>query len=138
MIEDCSQFLNRVFLYFPPKLVEGVTFESVFDDYFNALNNFKSNYELAFSEFMRTYDRRTTPSCEFLYKMLDKFRIEPPEEKESKSIRYSNLSAKAPNGIVYEFAYGGNTGVTIEQAKRNLIKRGFTLVEEKRNEKAYF
>lgn len=137
MIEDCSQFLSRVFLYFPPKLVEGITFEDVFSDYYKTLNTFKTNYELAFSEFMRTYDRKTTPNCEFLYKILDKYRIETEENKEEKGICYKNVSAKAPNGIVYEFAYGGNTGVTEEQAKRNLIKRGFTLVEDKKNEKVY-
>lgn len=137
MIEDCSQFLSRVFLYFPPKLVEGITFEDVFSDYYKTLNTFKTNYELAFSEFMRTYDRKTTPNCEFLYKILDKYRIETEENKEYKGICYKNVSAKAPNGIVYDFAYGGNTGVTEEQAKRNLIKRGFTLVEDKKNEKVY-
>lgn len=137
MIEDCSQFLNRVFLYFPPKLVEGVTFESVFEEYYKALNTFKANYELAFSEFMRTYELKSTPNCSFLYKLLDKYRIEAEENKADKGIYYKNISAKVPNGIVYEFAYSGNTGVTLEQAKRNLIKRGFTLVEDKKNEKVY-
>lgn len=130
-MKDLAHFLNKIFLYYPPKINEKLSIQDIIKDYFAIIGDDCYNYELAFKDFMRNYTEKTTPKPAVLLKTLERYKVVATEvgKEDEKFIFTKNLKAIAPNGIEYDFAYGGNSGLGgYFMTKNALENRGFKII----------
>jgi hypothetical protein len=124
------EFLNRVFLFFPPKVSEGLTIEEIYETYEKTLNiGKKYNYDNAFSDLMRTRLSSKTPTCGEIANVLDRNEICEEKPLVEKCIEFRTIIAYKKGHGNLEF--GIEPGMTEEQARRNLIARGFSNIRLK-------
>lgn len=120
---DLNEFVNKIFLRFPPEIRGEDTLENHMYDYTRALDTGKEyNYDNAYIELLRNYSFKTTPPAKIVLEILTKNEIKKTIENQ-KSITWENILADI-NGMTYEFALDCPFGI----ARTNLEKRGFTNV----------
>jgi hypothetical protein len=123
-------FLNRVFLYYPPETNEALTLETIYSDYSKALETGENyNFDEAFIQLLRTYKFRKTPTISDLLGVLNSNKIKSNEIKEISFNAWQGTIIATKSGIDYEFAI--ENGITFEEARQNLAKRGLTNIRKK-------
>ena len=123
---DLNEFVNKIFLRFPPEIRGNDTFENHLFDYTAALDTGKDyDYQKSYVELMRSYSFKTTPPAKIVIEILNKNEIKK-EVTKVKPIEWENIEADI-NGMTYEFALDCPFG----EARTNLEKRGFTNVRLK-------
>ena len=124
---NINEFVNKIFLRFPPDIKGNDTFESLLCDFLKALNTGKEyNYENAFIELMRNYGYKTTPSPKIVLGILSQNELKQPTVT-TKSPQWDNVEADF-GGITYEFALNCPFG----EARTILEGKGFNNVRLQR------
>lgn len=118
-----NEFVNKIFLRFPPEIRGNDTLENRILDYTMALDTGKEyNYEKAYIDLLRNYSYKTTPPEKIVLEILQQNEIKTPMPK-SKAIEWENILADI-KGITYEFALNCSFG----EARTILEGKGFTNV----------
>ena len=124
------EFLNRIFLYYPPETNEALTLETIYSDYTKALETGATyNYDEAFLQLLRNYKYRKTPPIIDILSVLNANKINVPKPKVNDGSAWDGtIVGTAKNGVDYEFAI--EKGLSFEDARQNLIKRGLTNIRK--------
>lgn len=126
------EFLNRIFLYYPPEINEALTLETIYSDYTKCLDNGTNyNYDEAFLQLLRNYKYRKTPPVIDLISVLNANKIANLEQpkKDDGCVWDGTIVGTAKNGVDYEFAI--EKGLSFEDARQNLVKRGLTNIRKR-------
>ena len=125
------EFLNRIFLYYPPETNEALTLETIYSDYTKCLDNGTNyNYDEAFLQLLRNYKYRKTPPIIDLISVLNSNKIVSLDQnKKDDGSVWEGTMIGTKNGVDYEFAI--EKGLSFEDARQNLVKRCLTNIRKK-------
>lgn len=119
---NVNEFVNKVFLRYPPDLKGDDTEEDLMLDYIQALTTGKEyNYDNAFIDLMRSFRFKTLPTAKILLETLEQNEIKQ-KKQEKKDVEILSLWTQK-NNRWYEF--GVEPDVGISATTRALAKQGF-------------
>ncbi len=128
---NIQEFVNKVFLRYPPAIRGNDTEEDVMVDYLKGLTTGKDyDYEEAFTDLMRSYPHKTLPTVKFLLEILQKNEVF--ESKKSQWQRLKPLWAFKKRWYEFSIPPGSNES----EACKWLVSKGFGNITNQKPEGA--
>ena len=119
---NLDDFVNKVFLRYPPDLKGNDTEEELITDYIKALTTGKQyDYDNAFFDLMRSFRFKCLPTAKILLETLEQNEIKTEQQKYNR-LEFSSLWAQK-GGHWYEFGVEPEVGISV--TVRALSKQGF-------------
>lgn len=119
---NVNEFVNKVFLRYPPDIKGDDTEEDLMLDYIKALSTGKEyDFENAFIDLMRSFRFKSLPTAKILLETLEQNEIKP-EKNTYKKLEFPSLWAQK-EGHWYEFGIEPEIGVSV--TTRVLSRKGF-------------
>ena len=128
---NLGEFIRKLIRNYMPESTSQLRMEEVFDDYYKELTVIgQCDYDKAYSDIFRNYDKSKMPNCSYLIPLLNKYKVS--NNMTCPIVQIINFKT-IKNGVVKEYAFS-TADDTYEELKRKWEKLGWHVITDKYGE----